>query len=371
MEDENRQEHFNDIYRWQKICVAAANMIATSHYVQENIKDLFFLEDGTKKKLADIKKDEDGILTMSSAGTTYQLLSKKFKGEAPMAMLSGLNAIIQKTYKKETIDIKNGKKSLRTYRDNIPMPLPSQQIRNVEQQPNGNFKFMAYGKNFVTAFGRDRSNNKVIMERAVSGKYKLCDSSIQLKDKEMFLLAVFQFESEEKKVDETKLMYAELSPSIPIIAVREDGFYTKIGSAEEFLHRRIQIQEALKRSMIAAKYNNGGKGRKKKMKSIDRYQDKEKNYVQTKLHTYSRQLINHCVKNSCGKLILANLKPKSKDVKEMPNLLRNWSYYGLKTFIEYKAKQNNIQVEYADLEYNPEILEAENGLLTQILTIQN
>ena len=240
-EDENRKEHFNDIYRWQRACVKAANMIATAHYVQDNIKDLFYLEDGTIKKLADIKKDEDGILTMSSANTTYQLLSRRFKGDVPMSMLSGLNNIVQKTFKKENLDVQSGKKSLRTYRDNIPMPLPAQQIRNIQQQENGNFRFMAYGKWFVTNFGRDLSGNRLIFERAVLGKYKLCDSSIQIKENKMFLLAVFQFESEEVTLKADKAMMAELGVGVPIICYTSTSKPKSIGNTDEYLHRRIQI----------------------------------------------------------------------------------------------------------------------------------
>lgn len=342
-EEENRKEHFNDIYRWQRICVKAANMIATAHYVQDGIKDLFYLEDGTKKKLANIEKDEDGILTMSSMNTTYQLLSRTFKGDCPMAMLSGLNSIVQKTFKQENIDVKNGKKSLRTYRDNIPMPLPSAQVRNIEQLDNGNFRFMAYGKWFVTRFGRDLSGNRLIMERAVTGKYKLCDSSIQIKDNKMFLLAVFQFESEKPQLDEKKELVAELSVINPIEFSWKNKTFN-IGTKEEFLHRRLQIQNALRSAQINAKYNKGGKGRRKKMKSIDRYELLEKNYVTSKMHVYSRELINRCVKLGCGTLILKGQKEKEEIAKETEPILRNWSYYGLKTMIDYKAKREGINV---------------------------
>lgn len=389
-EDENRKEHFNDIYRWQRICVKAANMISTAHYVQGNIQDLFYLEDGTKKKLADINKDADGILTMSSTNTTYQLLSRHFKGECPMGMLSSLNSVVQKTFKKESIDVKNGKKSLRTYRDTIPMPLPSQQIRNIQQLENGNFRFMAFGKNFVTHFGRDRSNNRTIFQRAVSGKYKLCDSSIQIKEEpkkddkgkimynkngspiketKMFLLAVFQFESEKNDLDENKLMYAELSPAIPIIAMDERGNTKYIGSTEEFLHPRLQIQAARKRASIAAKYCKGGKGRKKKLKSLEHFEEKEANYIKTKLHAYSKTLIDHCLRTKSGRLVLVDLEAKAEHAKSLDLVLRNWSYHGLKNFIEYKAKAAGVKVEYATMEYDPEILTTENSILNQILTI--
>ena len=340
-EDENRKEHYADIYRWQRICVKAANMIATAHYVQDSIKDLFYLEDGTKKKLGDIKKDEDGILTMSSANTTYQLLSRNFKGDCPMIMLSGLNNIVQKTFKKENLDVKNGKKSLRTYRDNIPMPLPSQSITNLSQQENGNFKFKAFGKNFVTAFGRDASGNRLIMERALIGRYKLCDSAIQLDGTKMFLLAVFQFESEKVELIEDKVMIAELGIAVPIVCSTTTKVF-KIGNSEEYLYRSLRIQSTRKQLQMHLKYAKGGKGRSKKLSKLNDLEKVEVNYVRNRMHNYSRELINLCIKNKCGKLVLMNEKPNQD---EEPLLFRNWGYSGLKEFIEYKAKSVGIVVE--------------------------
>ena len=338
MEDENRDQHFEDIYRWQKICTKAANMIATAHFVQGNIQELFYLADETKRKLVDEAKDPEGMLNTSSMNTTYRLLSKHFKGDAPMGMLSGLNSAVQKTYKQEALDVKMGKKSLRSYRRDIPMPLPSRQIRNIEQQENGNYKFMAYGKNFVTAFGRDASGNREIMERAVAGFYNLCDSSIQLDKGKMFLLAVFQFEKKKPVLDANKEVYAELGVAQPLMAwCGEKQWY--IGTVEEYLYRRQQIQHGRRRLQTALKYAKGGKGRKKKLKALERYRKKELNYIRTKMHVYSRQLVDWAVKQGAGKIVLA-----WSESADLNLLIRNWSNYGLREFIEYKAKAVGIEV---------------------------
>ena len=51
---------------------------------------------------------------------------------------------------------------------------------------------------------------------------------------------------------------------------------------------------------------HGGKGRKKKCQAIERWHEKEKNYVDTKLHIYSRMLVDMAVKHKCGKIVLMN-----------------------------------------------------------------
>lgn len=123
----------------------------------------------------------------------------------------------------------------------------------------------------------------------------------------------------------------------------------EIGTKEEFNYRRRQIQESIKRCQIENKYTTGGKGRKRKVQALNHFHEKEKHYVDTKLHTYSRMLVNYAVNNRCDEIILLNQIQREKDAKEentegIPFVLRNWSYYGLKTKIEYKAKMNNINL---------------------------
>ena len=229
---EQLKDCYKKIFSWQKIVHKAANYIATQFYIQDQIKDLFYLTDEIKIKLANIQKDPEGIFTTSRDNTTYQLLSKKFKGECPMGMLSGLNTIIAKTYKKESSEIWKGEKSLRTYRDTVPMPIRSADTSNWKKQEDGNYTFFVYGTSFKTYFGRDLSGNELMFDRAISGDYKLCDSSIQLikdsitKKWKMFYLAVFSFEKQEIKLDKNKVANCFLHIDYPIIIKeKKDDFY--------------------------------------------------------------------------------------------------------------------------------------------------
>ena len=121
-----------------------------------------------------------------------------------------------------------------------------------------------------------------------------------------------------------------------------------IGTAEEFFYRRTQIQAALKRTQENSKYAKGGKGRKRKLQAVTRFEEKERNYVDTKLHLYSKQLVDIAVNNGCGTIYLVNQKPREDEAKKEaekgnPLVLRNWSYYNLKQKIYYKCKKYGIQ----------------------------
>lgn len=335
--------------KWHYIVRAAANMVTTHHFVQDRIKDFFYLTEETKVKLTSVAKDEAGILNTSKDNTTYRLLSENFKGDCPMGMLSGLNQVIAKTYKKESKDIWMGKRSIRSYRNNIPMPVRFADISRWEKTKDCNYKFFVYGTSFKTWFGKDFSGNEEIMDRAMNGDYKLCDSSIQFDGKKMFLLAVFSFDKDKVDLDKGKVADCHLSLQYPIvIKEKKDKMFT-IGSAEEYLHQRLAIKGAMRRIQKAARYNNGGRGRERKLQALDRFEKAEKNYVTNRMHNYSRELIKYCLKRGIGKIVLNNYSDVQgkthEDSDEGKFLLASWSYYNLSDKIKYKAGLVGIDVE--------------------------
>lgn len=339
---------YQKIYSWQRIVHKAANWIATHQYLQSEIQNIHYLSEGVKIKLADMKKDADGILTTSRDNTTYQVLSQAFKGECPMGMLSGLNTVVTATVKKEIKDIRFGKKTLRTYRENIPMPVRSADISNWQKLNNGNYTFFVYGISFKTNFGRDHSGNQLIVDRAIAGEYKLCDSSLQISGNKIFLLAVFQFERNTVELDPDKEMHASLDINTPIL-LSVGGKKIEIGDKDEFLYRRLQIQASLRKCQSASRFNKAGKGRKKKMQAIERFTEMEKNYVKTRIHQYTYRAVELCVKHRCSRLVLIDQKQKEEEAKEDEQfLLRNWSYFGMKEKLKYKCAKYGIELVEAE-----------------------
>jgi IS605 OrfB family transposase len=136
---------------------------------------------------------------------------------------------------------------------------------------------------------------------------------------------------------------AHLSVDIPIVATNGEKTI-QIGSREEYLYRRLAIQQSMHRAQSSMRFNKGGKGRKKKMQALERFHLAEKNYVSTRLHQYSAMLIEFCRQQGAGVLVLRSQLEKETQAKENEFLLRNWTYYGLREKISYKAFRYGITV---------------------------
>lgn len=346
---ERKKEYIHQLYSWRDLVRKGANTIVSHKFTQENIKDFVYLNDEAKKRfyVQDILKEGKG---MSEQNTTYRVLAAMMKGKMPADIYSCLNQAVVNAFKETKGDLYTGKTSLRSYRNNIPIPFSAKSIVNLNwNQDDKRFYFILFDIPFGTALGRDASNNRVIIERILNGEYQMRSSSIQIDDrkKKMYLLLCVDIHIKEEKINPEKTMYAFLGVFNPIVCstdVNAEKRVYEIGTEEEFNHRRRQIQEAVKRCQINNRYSVGGKGRKKKTQAIDRFREKERNYVDTKLHTYSRMLIDLCIKHECGKLVLMRQKEREEMAKDESIVLRNWGYHGLKTKIDYKCKMYGIEL---------------------------
>lgn len=359
---DQRRAYYDKLYANRDAAVKVANM-AVSH---------LFALDNTMPYLSDEDKEKIEYLGCKGTKATkqnapYVVASRAFKDKGIyMGMIPSVLQNVQKMY---SDDRKKGmwNKSLRSYKGDMPVPIKATLYHNLRfaeyeggdgEKREGCF-FEVMGIPFQMRFGRDRSGNRLIVERVVSGEYKMCTSSIQVDGKKCFLLLCVDVPKKEAKVDDKKSMYAYLGVMNPIICtcdVRaakdyDSGYkWFEIGTKEEFNYRRRQIQEAVRRCQINNRYSVGGKGRVKKCKAIDRWHDKEINYVDTKMHTYSKMLVDMAVKRKCGRIVLMRETHREEEAKDgnqngEPFVLRNWSYYGLKEKIAYKCKMYGIKLE--------------------------
>lgn len=341
---EERKEALDKLYRWQNRCFKAANLIVSHLYIQAMVKEFLYLSEGVIHKLVDEKKDEAGILQRSRINTTYRVISDRFKGEIPMNILSCLNSRLQSTFNKDYQEYWRGEASLKNFKRDMAFPFGLEGISKLSYHPEKkSFCFRLFQLPFKTYLGKDFTSNKRLLEQVVSGEIKLCTSQIKLEKSKIFWLAVVEIEKENHQLQPEIIAEASLSLEYPLV-VKIGKSRLTIGTKEEFLYRRLAIQASRKRIQIGATYAKSGKGRTRKLKALDKMSQVEKNYVHHRLHVYSRKLIDFCVNNKAGTLILMDQEEKIELAKEEDFVLRNWSYYKLMTKIKYKADKAGIEL---------------------------
>lgn len=331
------------------------NLCASHLYFADNHSQFLYYRKETISKLTDGRKSEEGMLVSSASNMLYEM-SKSFTDDERKGLTKILADIanrVTKTYNSgtkgqtERDKIRRGEISVKNYKQDIPIPFSKQAI---DIRPdNGNYIFDFYHIPFRTKCGADRSGNRIIVDRALAGEYEICDSSIQYirSENKTFLLLTVKINNETYDPVPGKKAYVELGLDVPMVLRIGDNLY-EIGNKEEYLYRKLQIQAKLRRLQKDLKYNvSGGRGRETKLQAIDRFHEKEKLYVQQKIHVYSRELVNICRKNKVETIILANFNAVKDIIKDDPNhfLLRNWGYFGLTEKIKYKSSLIGLNVE--------------------------
>lgn len=341
---EEREEAIGKLYRWRFLCYKAANLIVSHLYVQEMIQEFFYLSENKKYKLVDEKKDDMGLFNRSRINCTYRMVSNRFKGQMPTNILTNLNSIILSSFKQNREEYWSGERSLHTYRKDMAFPFDMEGVCGLKFDPEKKaFCFRFFSIPVKTYLGKDFNDKWQLMQQLADGNIKLCTSHIQLKDNKTFMLATFDFPKEKHRLRPEVVAEASLSIEYPVV-VKIGKAKRTIGTKEEFLYRRLAIQAAEKRVRSGIKYTRSGKGRERKTKALGRFKDKERNYVNHRLHVYSRELIDFCKKHQAGTLVLMNQEKKIEIAKEEAFMLRNWSYYDLMTKIKYKAEKAGIEL---------------------------
>lgn len=341
---EERKDMLDKLYRFQNRCFRAANLIVSHLYVQEMIKDFFYLSEGIQYKLADEKKEQEGILQRSRLNSTNRLVCDIFKGEVPTDILGSLNNTLHSTFSKNKLEYAQGIRSLRNFKRDIPIPfIPRNLSGFVYNAEKKAFTFRLFSIPFKTYLGKDFSDKKKLLTDFSEGKMKLCTSQIQLKRNKIYWLVVFEMEREEHILKPEIIAEASLSLEHPIVVKTPKAKLT-IGTKEEFLYRRLAIQAARKRLEEGVSFSRGGKGIQRKRKALVQLGDKESRYVSHHLHLYSRKLVDFCIQQHAGTLVLVQQEDKIGIAKEEEFVLRNWSYYELQTKIRYKAEKAGIEL---------------------------
>ena len=376
--------HINDnLYK-------AANNISSKLYLDEHVSSMVKLKHDEYLSLlkelakAEKKADEEVIAELKAkieaaekemtdqelaickyaTEMSTQTLAYKFATEIETnvfgQILACLKQAAQSNYNNDARDVKRGERAIRNYKKGMPIPFPWSKSLKLEEK-EGEFYLRWYnGIRFKLHFGKDRSNNRLIVSRCLNldkdydGEYKLCNSSIQIVKREgstkMFLLLVVNIPQEHVEMNKNIVVGVDLGVNVPAyVATNITEERKAIGSREHFLNARTAFQRRYK-SLQKLKATAGGKGRGKKLEPLERLRKAERNWVHTQNHLFSREVVNFAVQTRAATIHMEDLSDFGKDNdgnadEKKEFVLRNWSYYELQNMITYKAAKYGIKVE--------------------------
>lgn len=336
----------------------AMNQYMTALYVST-------IQDISKEDRQELNRLYTRIAT-SKKGSAYDLDVEFAKG---LPTTASLGQKVRQDFSKACKDgLLYGKVSLPTYRKDNPLLVHVDYVRLRETNPhmdNGIYhNYESYDEFISKLYDKDleifiRFANgitfKMILgqphksiylreeiKKIFDGEYNVCGSSIQFNDKKIILNMSMDIPKISRELDENNVVGVDLGIAVPAVCGLNNSNVKKqfIGSKEDFLRIRTQLQAQRKRLQKNVKITNGGHGRNKKLKALDKLSNKERNFVKTYNHYVSKQVIDFALKNNAKYINMEDLS--GFDTNKF--ILRNWSFYELQQFITYKAQRYGIEV---------------------------
>lgn len=267
---------------------------------------------------------------------------------------------IGQDYNNNFVDIVTGKISLPSYKSDFPLMIDGacmsiiKDVDDLEIVKGYKIKIML-GFELDIILGRRENENslelKSTLEKCITGEYKICASSIQRDRANNVLFNLILDIPLENKYTPVKgrVCGVDLGIKYPAYMCIGDDTYKResVGSINNFLRIRQQMQERRRKLQKELVLTNGGKGRNKKTQALDKLKENERNFAKTYNHAISKRIVSFAKKNKCEYINLEKLtKDGFGDV-----LLRNWSFFELQKMVEYKAKREGIEVRYVNPAY--------------------
>jgi len=392
LSEEQRKEQWGLLYHINDNLYKAANNISSKLYLDDHVSSMVRMKHAEylsllkelaraekqktpdadaiaelRKKVAAAEKemtDQEHAICKYATEMSTQSLSYRFATELETnifaKILDCLKQGVFATFNSDARDVKRGERAIRNYKKGMPIPFAWDKSLRIEKD-NKDFYLRWYnGLRFLFNFGKDRSNNRLIVERCLKmdadydGEYKLCNSSIQIAKREgktkLFLLLVVKIPQEHVELNKKVVVGVDLGINVPAyVATNITEERKAIGDREHFLNSRMAFQRRYK-SLQRLRGTAGGKGRAKKLEPLERLRKAEHNWVHTQNHLFSREVVDFAVKSHAATIHMEDLSGFGKDNdgnadERKEFVLRNWSYYELQNMIAYKAAKYGIKVE--------------------------
>ena len=316
--------------------------------IEMEIENLKFIRNSLiteeKKKARDLFKQAfnktlDGTLNERIRG------QDDFKNLPDTIISPAINEL--KYYKKNIYKIKLGEERIKFYSKGIPFNTRSRDLKFYELNNDIYINWVKKIK-FQLVLGRDRSHNKVSINDIILGKSKPLDSKIQIKNNEIFLLLSLKVEEKLNDLDINNILGVCLGKDIPIYMSSNINLkINKLGDINDFLRLKLILEKQKKSILNSLLIIKGGKGKKRKLESLERLKEKEKRFTKNYNHFLSSEIIKNAIKLRCKQINLEFFKNYEHNIKEL-FFLKNWNYSQLYELLEYKCKMNGINLKYID-----------------------
>lgn len=312
-----------------------------------------------KEKIGEYPKIRDILGYTSVHGYAYDRL----KNECCALNTANLSQTIKRAsdkWKSSLKEILRGDMSIPGFRKDVPLDVVSVAMRVQKQDDDYVLGISLVSKKrrkemerksgiFFVLIHPGEKSSRDILNRLISGEYRLGASQIFQRKRKWFVNITYQFKAEPKKLDSNKIMGIDLGVTNAVYMAFSEGLHRyKIvgGEIEQF---RKQIERRRRNLLVQSKYAGDGRtghGTKTKIAPIEKLANKAANFKDTTNHRYAKYIVQMAVKHGCGKIQMEDLT----GIREENTFLANWPYYDLQQKIEYKAREAGIEV----IRINPE-----------------
>lgn len=125
-----------------------------------------------------------------------------------------------------------------------------------------------------------------------------------------------------------------------VVSIPHTGKVFKLGKKANQIHKKY--------SNIRRKFQ-----KKRKYKQVKKIKNRESRIIKDLNHKISKKIVDIAEENKCNIQLedLKGIRKTTKSRKSFKYSLNSWSFYQLKTFVEYKAKKQGINVSYTEPQY--------------------
>lgn len=268
-----------------------------------------------------------------------------------------LSNVTQKVKKDFSTSLKNGlasgERNFTNYKRTFPLMTRGRNLQFYYDDNNDVLIKWVNKIEFKVVLGKGKNNPELMhtLNKVINKEYKVSQSSLEFDRNNNLILNLTLDIPEKEKVEfiEGRVLGVDVGVKYPAYMCLGDDTYKRqsVGTALELIKQREQFRNRRQRLQSQLVLVKGGRGRKDKLKALDKLKDKERRFANTYNHQISKRVVEFAKSNLCEYINLEKLQSDGFSNR----ILGSWGYYELQNMIEYKAEREGIKVRYINPSY--------------------